>query len=399
MIDHLMTLLSENDFLQGGAILAALSYIGYRIREVPGKISTVIRRYSILEVSFDAGTDQFEALAAKLIEKYSKSNSGKFLSIDQNDKSLVIPGGSRWFRQGRCLINTVMSKRNLENSYSQTSVTFELDIDVYGWNKKEVLRQMIDEAMEEMRKDNQSLHVRIAGHDYWDKACSLRPRTFDTVFSRHKKSLMDDLDKFTESEEKYNKRGIPYRRGYLLHGPPGTGKTTILQAVANYLGRDLRILNLNSISASSLQSLLSRDGMLICIEDIDAVTKAVETRDSGDDPLVSKPMAETKSTSVTLADILNAIDGVTSGHDNILMMTTNHPEKLDPALLRPGRIDVKIELGYVNQEEFDEMCLTYYGEDSFEVPEKITPAEIQGAMQQNQESYEDFKQDVLEKGK
>ena len=392
MIEYLQDLIQNNEFFTGGAILAALSYVGYRLKEIPNRIWNLIRRYCILEVSFDAGSDQFEALAVLLVDKYSKSNSGRFLSIDHSDDSVVIPGGSRWFRHGRCWVNTVMSKRNLENSFSSTSVTFELDIDIYGFNKKEVLQELLDLAMEDMKKSNQELYVRISQSDFWEKSAKLRPRTFDTVFSRHTQPLIEDLDNFINSEERYNKRGIPYRRGILLHGPPGTGKTSMLQAIANHVGRDLRITNLNALSAASIQSLFSRDNMLVAIEDIDCVTNVVSKRESDGD----KSDKSDKTKTITLADILNAIDGVTSGHNNILIMTTNFPEKLDAALLRPGRVDVKFELGYMNQEEFDEMVDAYYGVEAFPVPEGLTPAVAQGAMQQNQESFEGFRRKILE---
>ncbi|KAJ8519468.1 hypothetical protein ONZ45_g3590 [Pleurotus djamor] len=126
---------------------------------------------------------------------------------------------------------------------------------------------------------------------------------------------------------------IPYRRGYLLHGPPGSGKTSFIQSLAGSLSYDICLLNLSErgLTDDKLNHLLSNapERSFILVEDIDAAfNKRVQTSEDG------------YQSAVTFSGFLNALDGVASGEERIVFMTTNHIEKLDPALIRPGRVDL-----------------------------------------------------------
>ena len=145
--------------------------------------------------------------------------------------------------------------------------------------------------------------------------------------------------------------GIPYRRGYLLHGPPGSGKTSFIQALAGALSYDICVLNLSErgLADDKLFHLLSNvpERSFVLIEDIDAAfNKRVQTTEDGyaDPDIVQGGQNTNKSfsyqSSVTFSGFLNALDGVASGEERIIFMTTNHVEVLDPALIRPGRVDL-----------------------------------------------------------
>ena len=155
--------------------------------------------------------------------------------------------------------------------------------------------------------------------------------------------------------------GIPYRRGYLLHGPPGSGKTSFIQALAASLGFDIYLVNLSlrGMADDKLTLLLSQapSRSIILMEDVDsAFNKRVQVSEDGYvvQPLHAvtasqyKPRANAYSlvspiryqSSITFSGFLNALDGVTSGEERIVFMTTNHIERLDAALIRPGRVDV-----------------------------------------------------------
>lgn len=145
---------------------------------------------------------------------------------------------------------------------------------------------------------------------------------------------MDDMKRFEKSVEWYKDKGVPYRRGYLLHGPPGTGKTSFTLAIAGALNMSICYLNLGArnLNDDSLNRCLNNAPArsIILLEDIDAV---FVQRDS---------VQKRRGASVSFSGLLNALDGVRSQEGRILFMTTNHPEKLDPALLRPGRADVHV---------------------------------------------------------
>jgi len=174
---------------------------------------------------------------------------------------------------------------------------------------------------------------------------------------------------------------VPYRRGYLLYGPPGTGKTSFTQAVASALNLNICYLNLSggNLDDDGLNVLLNNAPMrsVILLEDIDAIF--VER--------TSVQQAQQMGRSVTFSGLLNALDGVRSQEGRILMMTTNHREKLDPALLRPGRADMHVELNLASEKQMKGLFSKFFPEatdaemQAFanELPEfKINMAKLQG---------------------
>ena len=144
---------------------------------------------------------------------------------------------------------------------------------------------------------------------------------------------------FLSSSKWYYERGIPYRRGYLLHGPPGSGKSSFIQALAGELDYNIAILNLSErgLTDDRLNYLLTviPTRTLVLLEDADAAF-ANRRQADGDGY---------RGANVTFSGLLNALDGVGSAEERLLFLTTNHVERLDAALVRPGRVDMTVRLG------------------------------------------------------
>jgi len=163
--------------------------------------------------------------------------------------------------------------------------------------------------------------------------------------------IVADCKDFLISEDWYAERGIPYRRGYLLHGVPGSGKTSLIHVLAGELGLDIYVVSLSQkgMSDNMLAGLMGRipARCILLLEDLDASFTRSTTRDgkSTGVPTV-KTEGESKENkdgnTLSLSGLLNAIDGVTAPEGRLLFATTNHIERLDPALSRPGRMDVWI---------------------------------------------------------
>ncbi|MBY0396197.1 MAG: AAA family ATPase, partial [Thermoleophilia bacterium] len=162
--------------------------------------------------------------------------------------------------------------------------------------------------------------------------------------------LIADLREFLGAGAWYTLRGVPHRRGYLLHGPPGNGKTTLVVAAAAEVGLSVAVLNLNnrSMTDETLRALVDAlpVGTLLLIEDVDCAFGP--KRQTADDARV------------TLSGLLNALDGVSSREGRVLFMTTNHPERLDPALVRPGRVDRSVHLSNTTPDQARRLFTWFY---------------------------------------
>ncbi|KAG8766260.1 hypothetical protein FRC12_006993 [Ceratobasidium sp. 428] len=167
-----------------------------------------------------------------------------------------------------------------------------------------------------------------------------------------KDMLLADAKDFLRSEDWYAERGIPFRRGYLLHGVPGSGKTSLIHALAGELGLDIYVasLSMKGMSDTTLTNLMGRvpQRCILLLEDLDAAFTRGTSRDAkstGAPTTTTTTKTDTKDdpNTLSLSGLLNSLDGVAAAEGRLLFATTNHIERLDPALSRPGRMDVWVD--------------------------------------------------------
>ncbi|EEF40805.1 conserved hypothetical protein [Ricinus communis] len=175
--------------------------------------------------------------------------------------------------------------------------------------------------------------------------------TFDSVAmdSELKKTIIDDLDRFLTRKDYYKRIGKAWKRGYLLYGPPGTGKSSLIAAMANYLSYDVYDLNLANINSDAglRRAILDVDRKsIIVIEDINCNAEVHDRSKSDSSDSDSDSGCDSGLLKFSLASLLNCVDGLWSSclDERIIVFTTNHKEVLDPALLRPGRMDMHIHM-------------------------------------------------------
>lgn len=206
--------------------------------------------------------------------------------------------------------------------------------------KQTTARALIEEARKlslverEVRTD---IYV-FSGYDGFRRVDGVDGRPLSSVFlpAGQVDNMVGDVSGFLDNREWYSTRGIPWRRGYLLHGIPGTGKTTLIRGIVSHFKMDLYIVNLATSMDDrgflhALSSVPPRSAILL--EDADST---FDQRDKNSDI----------KNSLSFSGVLNALDGAASREGWIVFMTTNHVEKLDPALIRPGRVDVRLEFGH-----------------------------------------------------
>ncbi|KDP20377.1 hypothetical protein JCGZ_05260 [Jatropha curcas] len=233
----------------------------------------------------------------------------------------------------------------------------------------------------------------------WVSVPFRHPSTFDTLAlePQLKKQIMEDLKAFANGREFYHKVGRAWKRGYLLYGPPGSGKSSLIAAMANYLCYDVYDLELTKVTDNSeLRALLiqTTNRSIIVIEDIDCsvdltadrMVKATRKRSHSS---AGKDSANDEENGrVTLSGLLNFTDGLWSccGEERIIVFTTNHRDNVDPALVRCGRMDVHVSLGNCGIHAFKALAMNYLGIEShslYDVVEScirsggaLTPAQI-----------------------
>jgi len=185
-----------------------------------------------------------------------------------------------------------------------------------------------------------------------------RKRPLESVIldSGIKEQIVNDAKDFLAMQQWYVDRGIPYRRGYLLYGPPGSGKSSFIQALAGELDYGVSIINLSERGitddklAQLLQKLPARS--ILLLEDADAAFGNRRQRESDG----------YSGATVTFSGLLNALDGVAAGEERISFLTTNHIDRLDEALIRPGRVDMTVRIGHATRYQAAEMWDRFYGD-------------------------------------
>lgn len=225
--------------------------------------------------------------------------------------------------------------------------------------------------------------------DAWKPVNLDHPATFDTLAldTKDKDRILKDLERFVKRRDYYKKVGKAWKRGYLLYGPPGTGKSSLIAAMANYLNFDIYDLELTEVRCNSeLRKVLiaTANRSILVVEDIDCT---IELQDRIAENRAAPGLGYPPQKQVTLSGLLNFIDGLWSscGDERIIVFTTNHIDKLDPALLRPGRMDVHVHMSYCTPCGFKFLAASYLGIKDHVLFEEIeeliktaemTPAEV-----------------------
>ncbi|KAL6048177.1 Mitochondrial chaperone BCS1 [Balamuthia mandrillaris] len=237
---------------------------------------------------------------------------------------------------------------------------------VFVRGRKMEHRQILDELSKEVQEWDESsdantfnVYSYSPSEKFWRHNGSRRGRPYHTVIlpEKVKQRVQQDLDSFFAEEtlDWYTAKGITYKRSYLLYGRPGTGKSSLIQAIATTRKRNVCLVQLShpQLTDEGLMEAMSSapNRALIVLEDVDALFG--ETRQKNDDA----------SCPLSFSGLLNALDGVSNIDGQLFILTTNHLERLDPALVRCGRVDVKIPFCWATVEQVRDMFLHFYPEE------------------------------------
>lgn len=241
-------------------------------------------------------------------------------------------------------------------------------------------------------------------------------RTLDNVYHERQDEVRTRVRFFLEQKEWYDIRGIPHTLGLLLHGEPGTGKTSTIKAIANETNRHIVNISLKTIrTKKKLKQLFIDESIEVCenvdntmqtqkyiipidkrlfvIEDIDALDCDLVLKRTAKKPKLEPEKGNTNKkdddSDLDLSTLLNVIDGILEMPGRIVIISSNHPEKLDQALIRPGRVDMAIEFQRCNHTVIRDMYTAFYEQEPdkdvlLKVSEYTwTPAEVSQIMFRN----------------
>ncbi len=274
-------------------------------------------------------------------------------SIDT--KFNLVPGtGKHWFKYMNIwiMMDRIRAEKMVDLTNAQPWETITLTTLA---RHKNVFNHILIEArtLELQKHTGKTVIFTSFGHEWRPFGSPRAQRLLSSVILNQgvSEAILTDVKQFLNNASWYANRGIPYRRGYLLYGVPGSGKSSFIQALAGELNYNICVLSLGeqTMTDDRLNHLLvhAPPRTLLLLEDVDAAFLKREAKTG-------------YTTGVTFSGLLNALDGVTSSEERIIFMTTNHISRLSTALIRPGRVDYRQLFTYASKDQMRRMFVRFY---------------------------------------
>jgi mitochondrial chaperone BCS1 len=367
MIDAIRILIDQNQFLSGGLVLGAMGVMAMWLKDVPVKLWSWGHHYMVVTLTFDSRDElMFTTLVEYMHEQTALHRINNFtvrsvregpnyqglleelqqggrphafLSPGEGFHLFMMEGRLMWMTREVTAANTVLEK---------------IKLSTFGRSRK-FLVGLIEKALQaRMSRELNKIAIYIPSpyNSEWMRARLGNNRKLSSIILKRGQieSILGDLQKFFLSKARYEELGIPWRRGYLLFGPPGTGKTSLVTALASELKLNVCTFSLASpnITDERIGNLLASvpPRSVILIEDIDSFFRQREKAD--------------QNVKLSYSGFLNALDGVASHEGSVIFLTTNKPELLDEAATRSGRVDFKMELTLCDEDQTRRMYLKFH---------------------------------------
>jgi DNA replication protein DnaC len=410
---------------------------------IEGKRSSTISNYNSSLCVCSAYSDRFKALWSYIInnieknktiykikENHSNFQSSNRFDTRKNHDMFMVYQNKHFEIDDDIYVRADIEIENDNNEKDKTNIkTDKITITIYSYKYSlSYLKKYIDDITEkyllsikETRQNKRFIYFldktefntdEESKLDCWREDLFESARTFNNIFFDGKKQLIEKIDFFLQNKSWYYEKGIPYSLGIGLHGPPGTGKTSFIKALANYTNRHIVVISLKTIKTKQQlekfffentynddneDNTITWDKKILVFEDIDCIGDIIldrnskfkegKTRSRKKSPFdkssekagemkigeilqavcdlnengTTTVSALTKEQPITLDDILNLWDGIRETPGRILIISSNHYDKLDPALIRPGRIDITHELSNASHNTISDIYLHLFG--------------------------------------
>jgi chaperone BCS1 len=352
-----------NSLLTTGVLLsAAAAAVAFQLRSLPLLIFKRVQRRFVYTVKIYQPDEMFDQVEKWMSENYQQVYKDveacmewddqsecrfKKLVLKQEDNTSVIR-----YKGRRLLISK--GKEKLDKATNLREL-FSRHYTIRGYMAKATINEFLEEVVRRYNESKRNSSLRVYANTSYGEFVfnsELQVKSFDQVIlpKELKEEILADARAFVDSKAWYQRRGIPYKRGFGFYGLPGNGKTTIAMALGQALSRDVYVLNLNSYEKDDGLLRSFRELPKNCILLIEDIDRAFNGRDAVD-------------TSISFSTLLNCLDGALFREGMIVIITTNHLDKLDPALIRSGRIDLLREVHNPSPDLIREYLNLFYDAD------------------------------------
>jgi chaperone BCS1 len=372
VIETLQSAFASNPLLSGGTTLAVVGILAMWLREVPGKVAAWAKHFLIATLTVDSREElMFPALVEYMdsrdvlrrINNFTVRTVRQQSSTYQSLQDELQQGGrpAPVFSPGEGFHLFVLDGRLMwmkREIQVGATIIEKITLSTLGRDKRP-LEAMVHAAMNhriERELNRIAIYVPSPYNNEWTRARLGNNRKLDSVVLKagQKEAVLGDLERFFAARERYEMLGIPWRRGYLLYGPPGTGKTSLVTALASELSLNVCVLSLASpnVTDEKIGNLLASvpRRSVILIEDVDAFFQQRAKADTG--------------VKVSYSGFINALDGVAAHEGSVVFLTTNHPQLIDEAAIRSGRVDFRMELGLCDRSQLERMFRKFFDDEA-----------------------------------